>query len=41
MALRLSEGLGLADSQTKCDIFFNKGGEPAILVASSSGKKGL
>ena len=37
----MNEGLGVADFQTKCDTFFNKGGELAILATSSSGKKGL
>ena len=40
LALRFNDGLGSADSQSKCDTFIKEVGKLAILAASSSGKKG-
>jgi hypothetical protein len=34
------EGLGVADSTSKCNTFVQIGGEVVILTASSSSKKG-
>jgi len=41
LGLASTEGLGVADSQSKCDIFFKRGGELAILFTPPTGKKGM
>ena len=38
--VRSMEGLGVAGSTSKCNTFSKKGGEPEILAAPPTGKKG-